>query len=102
MQQRHVPDRDVAADDRHETARCNVHHRAVLQVGVLADPDVGPIAAQDDAEPDARVVGDLDIADQRGVGRDEGELAVARGDVSVDRPLAQKMAIKRRAVRAGA
>jgi hypothetical protein len=67
-----VSDRDVASHDRHETG-------AVLQVGVLADPDAGPIAPQDDAEPDARVVGDLDIADQRGVGAMKAALAVARG-----------------------
>ena len=71
MEQRHMADRDVAADHGHQTAGGDMDDRAVLEVGVLADPDARPVTAQDDAEPDAGVGGDLDVANQRGVGGDE-------------------------------
>src|SRR5471032_1817796 len=71
MQQRHVADGDVAADRGHQAARRDMHDRAVLEVGVLADADARTVTAQDDAEPDAGVGSDLDVADQGRIRRDE-------------------------------
>ena len=79
MQQRQVPHRDVAAHDGADPARGDVDHRAVLDVGILADPDARPVAPQNRVEPDAAVRGDLDLADQRRVGRHEGAAVDAGG-----------------------
>src|SRR6185312_2355833 len=62
MDQRHVADGDVLADDD-----AFVHHRIVLHIRVAADADTPAVAAQHHAVPDAGILADLDVADQRRV-----------------------------------
>ena len=50
----------------------------VLDVGARADADRADVAAEDGAEPDAGAVGDLDVADDGRVGREE-DVAPMRG-----------------------
>ena len=77
MDDRLVPDRDVAADHGGEPAELRVrsvvadmHHGAVLQVGARADADEVDVAAEDSAGPDGGVVAEHDIADDGGGGID--------------------------------
>jgi len=81
VQERHVADRDVLADDGRHAARGDVDHRAILDVAVLADTDARPVAAQHAGEPDAGVGGDVDIADQGGVGRNKRAGVDARHEI---------------------
>ena len=65
-----VSDGHVVADVR-AAALADVDDRVVLNRGSLSDPDRSVVAAQDGAEPDARFLADLNVADQDGVGRHE-------------------------------
>src|SRR5262249_28420255 len=60
-----VPHHDLFGDER-GIAIADVDDRTVLQVAALADLDAVDVAAQDATEPDAGVVAELDIADDRG------------------------------------
>ncbi len=60
-----------------------MHDGSILQVRILADADARAVAAQDHAEPDAGVRTDLDIADQGGVGGDEGGARDLRDEAPV-------------------
>src|SRR6185312_921855 len=62
VDQRHVTDGDVLADDD-----AFVHHRIILHIRVAADADAAAVAAQHHAVPDAGILADLDVADQRRV-----------------------------------
>jgi hypothetical protein len=64
-----VPDAHGVAE-RHRIARVDVQHRGVLDVAALADRDAVVLGADHDLEPDAHLVVQRDIADQRGVVRD--------------------------------
>ena len=57
-----------------------MNHRAVLHVGAGADADGEHVAADGRAEPDARRVAEVHVADHGGVGGDEHALAERRAD----------------------
>ena len=52
-------------------ARRGVQYAAVLHVGALTDDDRGEVGTQDRVEPHRRTRLDVNVADQRGSGRDE-------------------------------
>src|SRR5579872_2975600 len=68
---RAMSDRHVRPDRRRAQARRDVDDGVVLDVGARPDLDERVVATQDGAEPDARVVGQMDVADDRARFRDE-------------------------------
>jgi hypothetical protein len=68
-----VADRDLVPDQRRDPGVGHVHHRQVLQVRALSDPDVAHVAANHAAKPHARAHSDLHVADH---GRARGQVDV--------------------------
>src|SRR6201999_3923150 len=65
-----VADRAVVADGR-PAVPAHVNDGVVLNAGPRADPDRAVVAPYDDAEPDARLLTNLNVADQHGGRRDK-------------------------------
>src|SRR5512132_1579736 len=86
VQQRHVADGDIGADEGPLPFLGDMHHRAVLDVRAFADAHHVHVAAHDTAEPDAGLRADLDVADHGRARRDEYALA----DAGQDPPVGQK------------
>jgi hypothetical protein len=57
--------------DRRRRVPVEMDHDVILEIRSPADPDRTDIAVQHGTEPDAGAGTDLDIADDRGVWRDE-------------------------------
>ena len=64
--------RHIVADDRRLRAGVDVDDGAILDVAALADADEIGIAAQHAVKPHTRLRTDLDLADHRRRGRNEG------------------------------
>src|SRR5690606_28072382 len=65
MQDRPVPD-GAALPDHERIAGIGVEHAEILNVAARADPDLLIVAAQDSAEPDARLLLEHHTPDQLG------------------------------------
>src|SRR5271170_701187 len=62
-----MTDGDVVPQDG-AAILADVEDRVILNVRARADADGAVVRADDDAEPDARFLADLDVADQNGRG----------------------------------
>ena len=61
--QRHtVTDGDFFFQNRRLLARARVQHAVVLHVGAIADADIEHVATHDCAEPNGRLLADVDVA----------------------------------------